>query len=104
MPSIYVQVLWPSVIAVAAGKLAAIFSQAPRVSILVQVGVMSAPLGIMVALMQEACPDTQIRYFDMGQVLDVATYPTNPVGTWVRQPWVTEILARTERFPISLWR
>ena len=103
IPSLYVQVLWPSVIAVVAGKLAAIFSESRRVNILVQAGVMSATLGIMVDLMRNTYPDTQIRYFDLGQVLDVATYPTNPIGTWIGQPWVREILERTAAFPISVF-
>ncbi len=103
IPAQYVHELWPAVIPDVVGKLATIFSQFGRVSILVQAGVMSAPLGILVNLMRANYPATQIRYFDMGQVLDVATYPTKPEGTWIRQPWIMEILARTHRFPISLF-
>ena len=102
IPALYVHELWPAVMPDIAGKLATIFSQFSRVSILVQAGVISAPLGILVNLMCADYPATRIRYFDMGQVLDVATYPTNPVGTWIQQPWIRQLLDRTKRFPISL--
>lgn len=102
IPALYVHEMWPAVLPMIAGKLASVFSQWSRVSILVQAGVISAPLGILVDLMRDSYTVTQIRYFDMGQVLDVATYPTNPIGTWIGQPWVRDILARTAQFPLSL--
>lgn len=102
IPSKYVHELWPSVMAHVAGKLADLFSKTSRVNILVQAGVMSVPLGILVDLMRDNFVDTQIRYFDMGQVLDVATYPANPVGPWIQHPKSRDILARTKRFPVSL--
>ena len=102
IPALYVHEQWPAVMPDLAGKLATIFSRFSRVSILVQAGVMSAPLGILVNLMRSDYPTTHIRYFDLGQVLDVATYPTNPKGTWVRQPWIRQLLDRTKRFPLSL--
>jgi len=102
IPAMYVHELWPSVLADVTGKLSTLFSQARRVSILIQAGLMPVPLGVLVDMLRATYVDSEIRFFDMGQVLDVATYPENPVGTWVQQPWIKEILADTKRFPISL--
>lgn len=102
MPAMHVYALWPAVLPDVAGKLATLFRQSARVSVVVQAGVVAAILGILVDLMRDAYPDTQIRFFDLGQVLDVATFPDNPVGTWVQQPWIQELLIQKKRFAISL--
>lgn len=102
LPAVRVYALWPAVLPDVAGKLATLFAQSGRVSVVVQAGVVAAILGILVDLMRDAYPDTQIRFFDLGQVLDIATFPVNPVGTWIQQPWIQEKLIHKKRFAISL--
>ena len=102
VPPTCIHEYWPSVLAVVLSRLAAIFQTHSRVTVFCQAGLMSVPLAVAVQQMRAAHPATRISFFDFGQALDVATWPKDPQGTWLRQPWLQETLQRSLPFPLAL--
>jgi hypothetical protein len=100
VPATWIYALWPSVLPYAVASIAEIVDQCPRVTILVQAGAMSAPIGIAVDLMRRSRTRNAVRYFDLGQVLDLASLPDGTTGPWVRRGDIAEILSTLPRMPI----
>ena len=80
--SVYRQ--WPAVTAYLIGRLAEIADAFPRVTILAQAAAVTGPLGFLVDMMQPAEDGRELRYFDMGQALDIATLEHAPAGLWLQ--------------------
>lgn len=86
--SVYDQ--WPAVTAYVFGRLLEIAEACPRVTILAQAAAVAAPLAFLVDLVQPSAPGREMRYFDMGQALDIATLETEPAGIWLRAAQVAK--------------
>jgi hypothetical protein len=97
--------LWPAVLPYVAGRLLQILDHFSRLTILVMIGPISTPLGILVDRMSARLPSAELRYFDLGQVLNIVTVPGNhEKGTgapWVDRNDVRELTMRSQ--PIPIW-
>jgi hypothetical protein len=85
------------VLASAAATFEEAFSKYETVTIFTQAAVMSYPLMLLANQIQRRhAPGCRLKYFDLGQVLDIATlHSGRPAGSpWVRKR--AELLARVQ--------
>ena len=53
---------------------------------------MSAALGIIVDVLRTRMPEKRIRYYDLGQALDIAMSPNTQFSPWLRLSRVSDHL------------
>ncbi len=102
IPGEQVESQWPAVLPVLAGAVSRILDRYQRVTVIVQASLMSATLSMLLELMRPQHPGNTLRYFDLGQVLDVAAYPSAAAGPWTRRRDVQEALGLQPPQPIFL--
>ena len=92
VPPRWVYRKWPAVVGYVLGRVSELMARHDRLTILVQAGGLAAPLGILIDLVQAQNEGCEVRYFDMGQALDIATISDTPFGAWIRKSNVAEAL------------
>lgn len=65
------------------------------ISVLCQAGAAGAALGIMLDLLTRRMPEARIRYYDLGQALDIAMLPDTRFSPWLRGSPVAEAVTST---------
>jgi hypothetical protein len=93
VPGIYAHELWPTVMAGVAGQLTEILDRHRRIGVFMQAGAMTIPIGALIHLLLSELPDHSVHCFDFGQILDVAVYPSQSGGPWIRKPDVAAAIA-----------
>ena len=93
VPESYIHELWPSVLPVLLGAIARTAEQHRRVTVIVQAGALAALLGLAVALWEPSASDAEVRFLDLGQLVDVIARDDPRAGTWVRKDRVAQRLA-----------
>jgi hypothetical protein len=83
VPSRRICEFWPSVVPYVVGKIHALRHRYPRVTILMQAAVMTAPIGAVLSRMV-ASPGGRIHAYDLGQVLDLAEPPGRRTYKWAK--------------------
>ncbi len=91
---------WPAVLAYCAGRFETIFRSASRVSVFLQCGVMTVPLSLLVSKMARTFPIAQTRFYDFGQVLDIACHP-QVSGPWTGKEGVQAQINKMRRLPFG---
>ena len=101
VPAQWIHELWPSVLSTLAGQLMRIFERHRSVCILVQAGLMSAPIGALARHVASRQRTASVRCIDFGQLLDVAAPQEQGTGQWIRKPDVLATL-RSQDIPLVL--
>ncbi len=103
IPATYCHELWLPVIATAAAVMEQAFRRNARVTIFVQAGALSYPLMMIAKMLFEASPtESTVRYYDLGQALDVAALKGDgPTGPWVRRVGLRQAEGIASPFVIS---
>ena len=103
---VQVNQLWPVVLPYVAGRLLKILDGFSRLTVLVMIGPISTPIGILVDSIGASLRSAEIRYLDLGQVLNIVTVPGNHekgVGApWVDRKDVHERIMECQPMPIYL--
>ncbi len=66
---------------------------AGSITIFCQAAAMSAAFGIIVDVLRSRMPEKRIRYYDLGQALDIAMSPNTQFSTWLRLSRVSDQLS-----------
>jgi hypothetical protein len=105
LPELRMYELWPATLAYCAGRLAPLIQSGKRVSIFMQCGVLTIPLGIMAHKMAQERRGASVKCYDFGQVLDIALYPHEPglgIGPWSAKSDVIDKIREMSIVPFAM--
>jgi hypothetical protein len=74
------------------GRIHEVVRTGASISVLCQAGGVGAALGIMVDLLRRRTPEGRIRYYDLGQALDIAMLPDLRFSSWLRSSPVSTVV------------
>lgn len=93
VPERFVHEQWPAVLPILVGRIAALAEDGRRVTVIVQAGATAALVGLVMALWSADRAMAQVRYLDLGQLLDIVARDDPRAGTWVNKDRVVDRFA-----------